>query len=248
MNCENCNKTYATKYTLAKHQKQCQNKEQGQNSEEQHKVFKCEFCNKELGSKRRFEGHIDICKEQKTGFIEKLKAELEEKNDIISRLNIKVAILETQVAEKDKHIEHLFMMSHKPKQDDLGVLDIEHIKQSVVKSISLSVVKRGYKSILKHIAETYLKDKETGNVYYRCVDYSRRKFRFKNNNGAIEEDIECAKLLSILTSSGVLKHIMTLINSDNETSKMFLDNGEYFTITSMFYEEKKFSTDIAKYL
>ena len=113
MNCEHCNKTYATKYTLAKHQKQCQNKEQP-------KVFTCEFCNKELGSKRRFEGHANICKEQKTGLIEKLKAELAAKNNIISQLNLRIAILETQVAEKDKHIKRLFLIYQKPKQNDLG--------------------------------------------------------------------------------------------------------------------------------
>jgi hypothetical protein len=99
--CEYCDKILSTKRNLEIHMKKCE-------IIEEKEEFKCEYCEKILSTKQSLTYHLDICdkrienierieKEKINKEIEKLKEELESKDN-------KIEILKKELKEKDKII------------------------------------------------------------------------------------------------------------------------------------------------
>ena len=251
MNCCNfCGKKFYSKYTLQTHQrtaKKCIRLDKDQPD------FKCEFCSKELNSKHRFDEHKNNCKERKDILIDKLQSELDEKSKRLTELEIKTQMLEKMLIQREIHIQNLISVVQKPKKttDNIEPLntDKDYINEKVLPHLTIKVVKGGYKKIVKCIAESYLKDSETGEIFYKCTDTSRRKFKYRFEEEVIL-DSECEKLMSILAESRIRDHCLEmLLSADNiSTRNIFVENGEYGLIYGLFSNRTKLAGELVKYL
>ena len=52
---------------------------------------------------------------------------------------------------------------------------------------------------------TFHSEDSDGNLNYVCTDPSRKIFKYKNNDGELEKDINAQKLTNLLTENGILK-------------------------------------------
>jgi len=127
--CDRCNKIFATKYTLAVHQKtskSCTGNTSTSTTSEK-KIYECEYCKKKISSTQNFKHHLDICpikiekekemkEDEKTWQIETLKKQiekkdkeykqqLENKNREIYSKDIIITKLETQEKQLQKQLE-----------------------------------------------------------------------------------------------------------------------------------------------
>ena len=85
MNCEHCKKVFKTKSSLNYHKnkaKYCLSIQE-KNTETTNILFKCQFCNKNLSSKRNLDSHLNCCSQKKEK--ERKEQELREINDRIQR-------------------------------------------------------------------------------------------------------------------------------------------------------------------
>jgi hypothetical protein len=107
MNCEHCKKVFKTKSSLNHHKnkaKYCLSIQE-KNTETTNK-FKCQFCNKNLSSKRNLDSHLNCCSQKKDK--ERKEKELREINDRIQKELNELKELNSQkdnlLIEKDRII------------------------------------------------------------------------------------------------------------------------------------------------
>jgi hypothetical protein len=267
--CEFCGKDFYSKYTLKTHQQTA--KACVQLKPLIQECFQCDGCHKTLHSKARFEEHVKNCKDQKDIIIEKLKEELRDKTNIITRLEehitkeeittsafsrekstleTKIHFLEKQVADKEEYIKIMSALIQKPKIEkgemDLLNTNVEFVNNSIIPNITADTVKGGYKRVVKSIIDNYLKD-DFGTPVYKCVDPSRKKFQYRTDNG-VETDIGCTKLLSILEGTHIKDHCIKLIKENRELFNVFFESGEYGYITKIFSDDVRLSSELVKHL
>ena len=109
--CYNCNKIFATKYTLAIHQKTSKS---CINVNIEKKTYDCEYCEKTFSSTHTLKYHLDICSEKKENEskneIKILKKQIEnldkENKTDIKILKKQLEIKDKKIENKDKEIEN----------------------------------------------------------------------------------------------------------------------------------------------
>ena len=82
-------------------------------------------------------------------------------------------------------------------------LDSDNVKIIINDKYNLDVISEGQKGVAK-FATTFLLKNLDGNLNYICTDPSRKIFKYKNNSGELEKDINAQKLTDILTDNGIL--------------------------------------------
>ena len=78
------------------------------------------------------------------------------------------------------------------------------IKNLIDDKYSIDVISEGQKGVARFAYNYILKD-NNGNLTYFCTDSSRKIFKFKNEIGDLEKDINAQKLTNLLTENGILK-------------------------------------------
>ena len=218
--CEYCNNVFKSLKTLNQHKrlaKFCLIK--------QKKQFICEYCNDISYSDKDFEYHQNHCiifiKSKNQELEEKIKELQEENKDIVYFQN-KIEFCEKQLIEKDNQIKHLQEqivsitktavskptttnnnnINNKTLNMSVLNLDSENVKNIINNNYNLDVISEGQKGVAKFATNFLLKDSD-GNLNYVCTDPSRKIFKYKNNDGDLEKDINAQRLTNILTDNGI---------------------------------------------
>jgi hypothetical protein len=170
---------------------------------EQNTSFQCKKCNKILTSKQRKETHENKCKstivedEKKLEF-RLLQQRLEDKNKYIERLESEVKNLQNQleriaieaIIKPDTVINnHLTNNQNRINQvvNNLIPITDDHLKEQT-QFLTLDHIKNGVNGYVQYALEYPLKNR------IACTDYSRRKIKYKDENGEVIDDPEMAKL------------------------------------------------------
>ena len=249
--CEYCNNVFKTLKIMNKHQKTakfCLIK--------QKKQIICESCNNISYSQNDFETHQNNCI---TFLKSKIKELNDENKDIIyfqnkiefceKQLVDKENYYEKQLIEKDNQIKHLQEqivsitktavskptttnnnnINNKILNMSILNLDNENIKSIINDKYNLDVISEGQKGVAKFAANFLLKDSD-GNLNYVCTDTSRKIFKYKNNDGDLEKDMNAQKLTNMLTDNGIF-NATSQITKDHWTNEDgSIDNDKFSTL------------------
>ena len=75
----------------------------------------------------------------------------------------------------------------------------EFIHKQVEENLTHSHLMDGVRGIVKFAFDFILKDPETGQLLYVCVDSAREVFKFRNENGEEVKDVKAGKLASLMS-------------------------------------------------
>jgi len=210
MECKFCKSIFSNKSTLSIHMKTAKYCLELQNIKPEEN--KCEGCDKSFIKKFSYDRHIQLC--IKLQCLEKFSAEiynLKQENSNLkqenSNLNMIKNIYENTIENQEKQIKEL--------QDKLENIAIKAVSKSTTtvnnntrinqminnlqpitkadiqeqsKYLTLDHIKDGASGYAKYALEYPLKDKII------CVDYARRKIKYKDEEGHLVDDPEMTKL------------------------------------------------------
>ena len=217
IDCEYCLKSFSS-HLLKRHLETCKFKKENIISvlEEKNKFF--EERNKFLEEKYNTQNKL----------IEELKEELKNKNELIefikakisSEIDIKNSLKEEIAGLKAKNeiyeVEHkcILDIAKQPKnitntsnkilsiQTTLNLNDLDYIKNALENNYKVDYILDGQKGLAEFTVENILKD-ENGKLKYICTDPSRQIFKYKDESGDIQKDIEAKKLTNYLVDGGI---------------------------------------------
>ena len=90
-----------------------------------------------------------------------------------------------------------------------------NVKHIIDNKYNADVIAGGQKAVAK-FATNYLLTDSDGNLNYVCTDVSRKIFKFKNDLGELEKDVNAIKLTNILSENGLFektsKYITTILD------------------------------------
>lgn len=180
-------------------------------------TFKCDFCNKNYSQKRDLTRHHLTCVEKKISekdqiISEKDKIIFEKDKNLVAKdkileekLSEKDKIFEEKLAEKDARIKELqdhlvdIIKTRPPTTvnnnnqrintiiNNLQPITDEHLLEQS-KYLTIDHIKEGVDGYVKYALEYPFKDRIV------CVDYSRKKIKYKDQDNNIIEDPEMLKL------------------------------------------------------
>jgi uncharacterized C2H2 Zn-finger protein len=226
--CNFCEKIFKSKYNLKSHiekNKKCM-LDRGQDIVSE---FVCQNCDYVAMFKNDLTKHINICKVQKveTGSERLLK----EKDKQIAQLHIQLKRKDDIIREKDQIIKDLAekaIVNAKPAIhnnttntstsnttiNNLQMISEEHIKDHA-KNLTLEHIKKGALGYSEYFLEYPLKER------IACTDYSRRKLKYKNEQGEIVTDPEMTTLSDLLFKSIKDRNRELTIQYTNELTDKF---------------------------
>jgi hypothetical protein len=227
--CEYCNKSFSTKGNLIAHQKSAKYCIQRQGIDGV--VYTCEYCHKDLTNKYRLVDHLYICKVKKeldektqhqqtelyyTEKLQEVKEQSEKTIQMVKEQSEKTVQMvkeqsEKTISELKLQIQELqnklYELASRPqvvsnsnsnnisnKVMNLQMITPEHLQEQA-KHLTLDHIKRGAVGYGEYFLEHPLKDRVV------CTDFSRRKIKYKNENGEIVTDPELTILSEALFKS-----------------------------------------------
>jgi hypothetical protein len=247
--CKYCFKELASKSSLNNHvsnAQYCINNRIDINKDEI-KIFKCDDCNKNFTSKQSLILHIAKC-------VYKIKNVYEEKSSITnSQYEEKISYLQEELVKKDVVIHELqdklenvaikavsrhtvsnktqinnYIQSMKPVTDENFLNNVQHL--------TIDHIKKGPEGYAEYALEYPLKDRML------CSDYSRRKIKFKDNDGNIITDPEMTTLAKKFFNSIREKNKELICKSANELKERLGDDNVMDTVVKLF----DYKSDIEK--
>lgn len=183
MECKYCNKVLSTSGSLKKHQKETQYCLEMQGKLE--KTHICSMCTKGFTSKTSYNTHVKICKNKSENNL------LREK---IIALESENKMLKDQLEKSQEHCKELSLTAIKKSSttntksvqinnyiQKMEPLIIDDVQKSV-SMLTLAHHVRGAEGYADFALEIPFKDKIV------CVDVTRNKFKYKNENGDVIVD------------------------------------------------------------
>lgn len=199
--CEYCAKEFSNKYTLQNHIKTakfCLNFRE--ELTENKNLYYCTYCKKSFTTNHNLKNHLTNCE---------IKKETE-KEDKLKELRDQISILENKLKEQQLFYEN--KMSN--LQDKIENLAITAIKRPTIQNtqqryntiinnltpiteahlkeqsqyLTIDHIKNGVDGYVKYALDHPLKDKII------CTDFSRRKIKYKDDDGNVVEDPEMINL------------------------------------------------------
>ena len=213
--CNFCKKTFKTKYTLKNHQntaKFCLLK-QDKKIDTEHK---CEFCKRQFSRLYHLNRHqkkcrlADVCCETLNN-MDKVKEENSNLKRDVKQYTEKIEYLEAEMLDlKQDHKREIQILQDKlenvaiqaarrPTQSNtynrnvntliqnMSPLTEENLKDNS-QHLTIEHLKRGVKGYVEYAVNYPLKDKVL------CVDYARRKIKYKDDDGKVQTDPEMTRL------------------------------------------------------
>jgi hypothetical protein len=252
MECEVCKNKFSSKPNLIHHQKTAGYCLKMRDSTEYKKSYICEFCKKEYTSKFRLTTHLIKCLENSSELIE-LRDELKliknsDKNSVtqISFLYDELKKRDNTIKDLQKQIENIAIQAVKRPttsnrtnitnyiQNMKPVTD-EHLLDNV-QHLTIEHIKKGVEGYAEYALEYPLKDRLI------CSDFSRRKVKFKDNDGNVITDPEMNTLARKFFHSIKEKNKELICRSANELKEKLGDDNVMETVVKMF----DYKSDIEK--
>jgi len=203
--CDGCGKTFSRSYHLQRHQKQCKSND---------RVF-------DLESKlAQAEKDIEMYKKdilQKTIVIQEKNNQIEKLQDKLE--NIALQAVKRPTTTNKTQINNFIQNMQPITREHL----VEHTPQ-----LTLAHIQKGASGYAEYALEHPLKERLV------CVDYSRRKIKFKNKEGDLIADPEMAKLAPMFFESIKDKssEIVYSQNDPNMDSAMFEQVAKLFNMNA----------------
>ena len=204
MECQYCFNKFKTLSNLNYHINNARYCIENRNKNEKQKdTFKCNKCEKSFTTKQAKQKHETKCSSSKVEEENKLEfrllqQRLEDKNKYIERLESEVKNLQNQleriaikaIVKPDTVINtHLTNNQNRINQvvNNLMPITDDHLKEQT-QFLTLEHIKNGVNGYVQYALDYPLKNR------IACTDYSRRKIKYKDENGEVIDDPEMAKL------------------------------------------------------
>jgi hypothetical protein len=254
MECDHCKSNFKTLSSLNYHKQNAKYCLKSRN--ESNTNFKCEFCLKHLSTKHCLDVHKNKCKSN----IESIRKQNILLVDENKQLNMMNNMLETKVKEQKSSYENTikeqkssYENTIKELQDKLENIAIKAVQKSTttIKNTHNNYIQKMEPITQEHLVThapqltiEHIKKGASGYAEYAlggplkdriaCVDYSRRKIKFKDREGNLITDPEMTKLApmffdSIKDKSSQL--VYSLNNADMDSS-MFEEVAKLFNINA----------------
>ncbi len=198
-NCQYCSKIFTTKQNIKTHETICSSK----------KIDEV----KEL--KEKYENEIND-----------LKNEINELKNDNQKLRENMAEMRGELKSSNKASDCVYEIAKQPKNitnnssntntnnsntnnsktlnitSSIDFKNIDKVKEIIDKNYDINHILAGQKGAAQFAAKYLLVD-ENGKYVYICSDPSRNSFKYKNENGEIEKDLEAKKLSNYLVDGGI---------------------------------------------
>jgi hypothetical protein len=226
-NCQYCNKIFTTRQNIKVHENICDGKKDFEIKELKDIITKYESEIKEL---REIKKEYDFEQKLKNKYIfeiEDLRNTNEKYLEEIHRLRETVAGLQGELKSANKASECVYDLAKQPKNNNnnhitnnngntttnnnnktlniSGYIDfknIDKVKEIIDEKYDINYILSGQKGCAQFAAQYLLLD-ENGKYVYLCTDPSRHSFKYKNEIGEIEKDLEAKKLTNYLIDGGI---------------------------------------------
>ena len=228
MECVYCNNKFKTVSSLNNHKKNAK-----YCLEKRHKSvsFECKLCEKKFSSNYGLTRHTIVCQEtyeiikKKLDKIydKKLAIQLKDKDKQIEQLQNKIeniAIKAVQRSTTTNNVNKTQINNIIQRMEPLSTDNmIEHVP-----NLTLEHIQKGAVGYAEYALEYPLKDR------IACVDYSRRKIKFKDTNGSVITDPEMARIAPMFFGS-IKKKSSELIHGLNSPD---MDSAMFETVAKLF--------------
>ena len=233
MKCDHCNSNFSSLSSLNNHiktAKYCIEKR----GEPTVNIFNCLKCSKSFSSKRWLLSHESKCGES----IETLLVKVNKYEHSIKYLEKEVEYKNIHIKELEKQIQEIALKAvSRPTTTNktqinnfiqqLQPVTEEKLKESV-SNLTIDHIKKGPEGYAQYALEYPLKDKII------CVDYSRRKVKFKDKDGNVITDPEMAGLATKFFNSIKDKNKELVCLYANELKEKLGDDEIMDTMVKIF--------------
>lgn len=252
LQCKNCMKQFSTKSSLNVHKKTakyCISK-QGIDINIANNKFICEYCDKNLVTKHRLTEHMHSCKTKEqhmyTKKIEDCEMKMKEQD---KHHDEKMKEKELYILKLEKTIEDLqnklFELASRPTTStttnnnnkifaNMHLITPDHLQEQA-KNLTLDHIKRGAIGYGEYFLDHPLKDRVI------CTDFSRRKLKYKNENGEIVTDPELTNLSELLFKSIKDRNKELTVQYTKELTNRFANKNDLLEVSYFMELATKFS-------
>ena len=194
LKCEYCDIQYFSKIELENHKNICI------------QFFKARI--KELEEENKMsEDNVIYFQNESNNQKEQIKQLQEDKDKQIKELQEQVKQLQDQIISvtkiavmKNTNTTNNNTINNKIMNMPVLNLDDKNIQNLLESKYNLDIISEGQKGVARFALNNILKD-ENGNLAYMCTDLSRKIFKYKNELGEIEKDVNAQKLTNMLTDN-----------------------------------------------
>ena len=236
--CKFCDKKLSSQSSLNVHVKRAKYCIEKRGTTSTSIIFKCIGCKKQYTSNQNLNIHMESCflfqiraerdqhrkeKENLTEKLEEKELQLEKCEHVIKELQDKlenVAIKASQRPTTRNTQINNYIQQLKPVTE-------EHLIDSVV-NLTIDHIIKGPEGYAEYALEYPLKDR------LLCLDYSRRKVKFKNNDGNVITDPEMTILASKFFESIKDKNRELIRKYANEAKERLGDDNVMDTVVKLF--------------
>jgi hypothetical protein len=250
MECKYCKNNFTTKTSLNNHQKTAKYCMSLRNIKIE-QSYKCDGCGKIFSRNYHLSRHEQKCRsndrlyqleqevEKQKQECKEYKIQVQEKDKLLSKYEITIRDLQDKLENVAIKAVSRPVMSNKTQinnyiQQMQPVTD-ELLKDSV-KHLTIDHIKKGAEGYAEYALEYPLKDRML------CSDYSRRKVKFKDNEGNVITDPEMSVLARKFFNSIKDKNKELICKSANELKERLGDDNVMDTVVKMF----DYKSDIEK--
>jgi hypothetical protein len=246
MNCEFCNNVFSSISILNTHKKTAKYCLKLRDIEKEE--YKCESCTKIFSTKTNLNRHQQTCK---VGYVisdnlniittlknslYEYKIKLQEKDETISQKDETISQKDDQIRDLQNKLENIAISAvSRPTTSNKTQINnyIQQMKpvtdeymEDNVKHLTIDHIMKGAEGYAQYALEYPLKDRLI------CVDYARRKVKFKNNEGELITDPEMSNLATKFFNSIKDKNKELIIECGKKLKENFGD--ELDTIVKIF--------------
>ena len=238
--CDFCEKEFKTKSNFNLHQKTakyCLEKQGKENND-----YQCKYCKKKITNKQRLETHLEICSVKLSGNCKKiqdLELRVKELENIIKDKDKLVEKIENKNKElEDKLYKILEKAVDKPTTTNNNNTNIEKLEiisptflDEKAQYLTIDHIKNGAEGYATFFIEHQLKDRVI------CTDFSRRKLKYKDENGNVVTDPEMTSLSVLLFNSIKSRNQNLTIRYMDELINKEKDQEYFMKIAQNFGEQ-----------
>ena len=182
-------------------------------------------------------------KEDKDKIIKELINEKDKLKEIIQEKIIEITLLTGKISIYKEDHNAFLDIAKQPKittgntnnkilniAGHLDFNDLEKIKNTL-ENFDVNYFLDGQKGFAKFAVENILKDVNTGENLYICTDPSRNIFKFKDQLGEIQKDVEAKKLTKYMVDGGIKKKVCEI------THNLLSRDSDFAKSTDMLFEK-----------
>jgi hypothetical protein len=223
MFCEYCNSKFISNTTLKHHQKTAKYclSLRGKNNK-----YKCKECNKILTTKHRLQTHKQSCIEYRIKIIcKEYEDKLKDKDKLLFEYKKQISELQTKLENiAIKAVERPTTTYQDNRRSNINQIinNLQPITEEYLKEqaqyLTFDHIKRGIPGYVEYALEYPLKDRII------CVDFSRRKIKYKDTDENVITDPEMTKLSHKLFSAIAERNKTLILHYLDEMSKKVFGN------------------------